>query len=216
MLSALSILIATAAACSDGAVGPRTSTTNAGGPRLALTTGQLGSGDAIVSVATIKVNPRKDATFNFSNGFVNFPARSICAPSSTYGVGTWDAPCTAVDTAVTITAYSWKDLRGHPVVVFEPSLRFVTTRNTGVALALFDSTASITNVLPIIWCDDATFTCVDESIADPSVKTSYVVSGSVGYLYRRIKHFSGYMVQLGRTTETSTSLDGGTLLDTSF
>lgn len=138
---------------------------------------------------------------------IRFPAGAICDPStSSYGPGTWDAPCTPLASAITFTVRTWTDAAGHPRVRFSPDVRFVPTQT--VTLYLFDKATALDRKYQAFWCPTGSRTCVNESLADPSVRTQR--DPGTFYLYGRIKHFSGYNVVVDRSgEETAPSDDTG-------
>lgn len=125
---------------------------------------------------------------NASKIFFPLGATSVCDPATSgYGVGTWDTPCTPLSSSITITAKSWLDpVTGAVDTDFSPELRFVPAP-IGVTLFLHDATPSPTDVID--YCSNGV--CVDDSKVDGSVITS---SDGSGFVYRVIKHFSGYNV----------------------
>jgi hypothetical protein len=127
-----------------------------------------------------------------------FPRRSICDPDrSTFGPSEWDAPCEPLTRPITITAYSWHDADGHPQVYFSPDLRFVPSSDPSrwVILELLDRTAVLDPAASILWCPSVD-RCVEEALGDPTLRTYR--DESTGYLTRRLKHFSGYLVSANR------------------
>ena len=137
---------------------------------------------------------------------INFPAASICDPStSTYGIGEWDVPCEPLKTPITITATWWNDsASGQPVIAFEPELRFVPTRDekSWVTLHMRDKRVSrdmLRNDMRILWFYQGEW--IDESLTDATLETQ--ADGRNGRAYRRIKHFSGYLVTSGRALQES-------------
>ena len=135
---------------------------------------------------------------------IEFPANAICdIPTSSYGPGEWDQPCTPTTALVRITAKSWVDLAGHPHVDFEPAMRFSPALQEGVVLYLRDKKASIDPSTKVLYCSGLlNLHCVDESVSDPSVAVK--LDAANGFVYRRIKHFSGYNVTAGRAAESET------------
>ena len=213
-------LTAVLAACSDSPTSPGTAPalqTRAASPRSvplsaakAPTSGvrvQARMGDTTVTTLVLQPNGIYVVAALGDGHTLTFPAgaRSVCDPrTSSYGVGTWDAPCAPAVDSVTITARSWMD-HGVPRVAFSPALRFVPTAggagaatSGGVVLALKNPHAKFTGkVNRIDYCptEDAAHAsatpCVDESATDPSVAT---VTSPSGFWQRRVKHFSGYTV----------------------
>lgn len=137
--------------------------------------------------------PSYDNTVPLGDHKVTLAAWGVCDPAvSTYGPGTWDDPCTVLTHPIDITATTYTDANGHPFVVFQPALRFVPGRVS--TLYLTDKKASLNLLAKINYCNDAGTNCVDESLTDPTLVTLRNIQG---YLYRRIKHFSGYNVAAG-------------------
>ena len=142
---------------------------------------------------TLTVTPTTTATFQVNVHKVRIVAGSICDPkTSGYGVGTWDAPCAPATGTVTITAKSWTNAQGRPVIAFSPDVRFVPGKvNT---IWLMDPKAAANKADPLTWCPTDAAACVNEALGDPSLATGYT---SDGFATRRIKHFSGFTVGFG-------------------
>ena len=151
---------------------------------------------------------------------IAFPAGAICdLATSGYGPRMWDAPCVPSVLPVRITAKSWLDGQGHPQVDFQPAMRFSPTLGDGVQLFLMDKRSALDPSAKILYCGGSNSgsgssstgssgssgsgsggtSCVDESIADASLVTRFDAPN--GFVYRRIKHFSGYNVTAGRAVE---------------
>lgn len=133
-----------------------------------------------------------------------FPANSICDPAvSTYGPTEWDKPCAAISQPISIHA-EIREESGLPYVVFTPDLRFVPAVNehggldprrfVKLYLSLDDDTRQ-TSSLDIQWVADENAAPVSEADSDPTMRTRRMFGGNV--LYRRVKHFSGYLVAAG-------------------
>ena len=130
-------------------------------------------------------------------------AGGVCVLGSTYGIGHWDDPCTIATTAILITAKSWFDSENHPHIDFFPELRFAPLggRRASAELYMKDKAASLDSTSVILWCE--VIACIDEALTDPSLETFR--DKQQGFVYRRIKHFSGYEVTSGRdSTDTTT------------
>lgn len=148
------------------------------------------------SRVTLTISPTTTATFQVNVHRVRIAAGSICEPSTSgYGPALWDAPCTPAKGTVTVTAKAWTTAGGRPMVSFSPDVRFVPGKvNT---IWLLDRTAAANKADPVTWCPTGQTTCVDESLKDASLKTSYT---SDGYATRRIKHLSGFNTGFGRSS----------------
>lgn len=152
---------------------------------------QSAVGDTTVSVFTVD-NSGRLSLFNIGNAsYIFFPsgAASICDPATSgYGPGTWDAPCQPISSSIKITAKSWiNPATGAVNTDFSPELRFVPAVSIGVTLFLHDASPSVTD--RIDYCSDGV--CVNDSVVDGALVTSR--DGS-GFVFRVIKHFSGYNV----------------------
>ena len=181
-LSALAgLLLIAAAGCRDAA-GPASAA-----PALASGPGSAGSGSAAFTVYAAT-----PSTFVLGEHKIKFDANAVCDPATSgYGALAWDQPC-APAAATRITAAWWTDERGHPRIDFQPALRFNPAAR--VVLALMDKQAAGDPSYRIVWVDEQG-ALVDEAAQDTSVATHLATSG---YLYRRVKHFSGYTVSTGR------------------
>jgi len=127
---------------------------------------------------------------------------SVCAlETSGYGPDMWETPCALEKRNVTITAKAWVDSAGHPFVQFSPDLRLSPDDNKASWLALTDKLAWGDSTARIVYCPTNGAACVDESLADLEVVTQSAKKGS--YLYRRIKHLSGYNILSGYTSSSA-------------
>lgn len=145
------------------------------------------------NVTTFVVQPGSPSTFVIGDHKIRFDANAICDPlRSSYGPTEWDRPCVVAPAGVAITATWWKDANGRPQIDFQPALRFNPASN--VTLWMMDREASLDAAAQILWIAP-NGKRVDEAVADPTVATQV---GSNGFMFRRIKHFSGYTVSTGR------------------
>lgn len=167
--------------CGDASVAPR-STRRAAVPDRPVLARYDGT-------RTFTYVPSYDNTMPLGDHKITLAAWGICDPAvSSYGPGTWDDACTVLTRPIDITATTYTDAFGHPFVQFQPPLRFVPGRVS--TLYLTDKKASLDLLSKIVYCPDSG-ACVDEALSDPSLLT---FRNTQGYLYRRIKHFSGYNV----------------------
>lgn len=148
-------------------------------------------GDTTVSVFVVDNSGRRTLFRIGNESYIFFPsgAASICDPATSgYGVGTWDTPCQPIKGNIKITAKSWVNpATGGVSTDFSPELRFVPAAPMGVTLFLHDMSPSTTE--RIDYCSDGV--CVDDALVDGALITNR--DGS-GFVYRVIKHFSGYNV----------------------
>jgi hypothetical protein len=124
---------------------------------------------------------------------IEIPSGAICDPAiSTYGPGEWDQPCTPLARPIQITATIMEDDRGFPYIDFQPALRFVPTRE--VNLYLRSGKGPRPQMLNTVYCNNEGV-CVDEAANDATLQTRRI--GRSAILVRRIKHFSGYSINIG-------------------
>jgi hypothetical protein len=171
----------------------------------------LGGGLPDSTATDFTVGPAGGAFFA-GNHAVVFPAGSICDPAtSSYGPGTWDSPCTPLQSSLRIHA-EVRRVNGQTAVDFTPALRFVPSNSPArwVWIFMYTPEAIGTSDLSrfnIMWAPALGAAPVDESLADPTLRT-YVDTWQ-GLSIRRIKHFSayetgGYGVGAGRSCDPST------------
>lgn len=174
------------AACSSDLTSPRASTQVPTDASKALV-------GAVSGVYTFTVNPNASTVLNFGESNLALPAGSICElATSSYGPSTWNSSCTPETAPITITATVWDAQTDHPRVDFAPALRF--NPQTKAMLTLTVSNAATLNSMAVLKYCNALNQCVDESLTDASLATSVASDVSGWKLFRRIKHFSGYMV----------------------
>ena len=133
---------------------------------------------------------------DLGNHAVVFPANSVCDPAtSSYGPGTWDAPCSPLQAPIKVHA-EVRRTNGQTAVDFTPSLRFVPSNDPArwVWLVLYTPSAvgkSDLSGFNILWESGLGAPAVDETPLDSSLRT-YIDTWQ-GLSLRRIKHFSGYV-----------------------
>lgn len=169
----------------------------AGSPQLSLG-GKADAGDVDFTVTP------NGGTFLLGNHAVVFPANSICDPSvSSYGPGTWDAPCVALQGSVTIHA-TIRTAKLGTWVDFSPSLRFVPSNESGQWVYIYMYTpntkgAKDLSKFSILWAPAVGANGVNDAAADATLRT-YINTQS-GVAMRRIKHFTGYLTSSGRACD---------------
>jgi hypothetical protein len=127
----------------------------------------------------------------FGEHKINFPANSVCDMTQT-NYFDWGKPCTPISSSVRIDLKWWRDAAGHPHVDFRPALRFQPTKKGDVVLYLKDPVAAKAQNPVIQYCPFSGLPCIDESYFDSDLATKKDNRG--GFVFRIIRHFSGYNV----------------------
>lgn len=138
------------------------------------------------------VNTKRDANLFLGANLLHIPAHAICSLSeSSYGATYWNESCEPEEKPVTITAVVKGANSDHSSIEFQPALRF--SPNTDVELYMYvpNKVEQNLGLWVVKYCND-THTCVDESLNDPTVQTYFDSYRNI--VFRRIKHFSGYLV----------------------
>ena len=200
---ASALVIGVLAGCSDNTVAPSaapsaepTSMMRAPAERPSLA---LSGNNAENGVTTFTVG-RSGGVFFVGNHAVVFPANSICDPArSSYGPGEWDKSCKTLTQPITITAQV-KTVGGVKAVDFSTELRFAPSKNPAQWVWIFMYTpeargAADLSRYNILFVETLGATPVNDAALDPTLRT--YVDGRTGMSFRRIKHFSGYIVANG-------------------
>lgn len=195
------------AGCGDGIVVPSEAPSAAPAPMKLAPSERpslsLSGGAPDSASVDFTISPNGGVVFVGNHALV-FPARSVCDPAtSSYGPGTWDAPCVALERPLPVRA-EVRRRDGRSWVDFTPSLRFVPSHSPSqwVWMLMRAPEAAGSGDLSrftILWAKSIGGPVVDEAKEDPSMRT-YVDSWS-GLSLRRIKHFSGYTIGSGRSDE---------------
>jgi hypothetical protein len=182
------------AACADVATAPVASapTSQENASRFTPTAAQL----ALVGVSdgtySFTFDPSQDQSFDLGPNHLDIPRNAVCDLANTaYGVDYWNAPCSPERGTVTITATITNAKSAHPRIDFQPAMRF--NPQTEVVLYIYAKRASKRDAANFVmeYCGDRG-KCVDESKTDRDLATQ--VDKRKNVVFRRIKHFSGYVV----------------------
>jgi hypothetical protein len=169
----------------------------------------LGGAPSGNTSADFTVNP-SGGVFFIGNNAVYFPARSICNPAkSSYGPGTWDARCEPTNEKIKIHA-EVRTAKLGTWIDFTPALRFVPSSNPNKWVWLYmyqPATVGSRDLAKfnILYAPAIGKTGVDETVSDATLRT--YVDTWAGQSARRVKHFSGYMLQSGRECDPQTESD---------
>ena len=209
-------LLGLTAACSDASLSTAPAAPSAT-PRQLLGASLDATLDATLSTTrsdtvytTFTYNPLFERNQTFAGAHnLSLPAGAVCdVLLSGYGVGTWDQGCAPLQQPITFTSKAWTDASGRPRLTFSPDVRFVPGKT--VTLRMKDAEAAATLNSAIAWCPTDGTGCIDEAKADPTL----VTQRGNGTVFRRLKHFSGYHIILGRACEDMS--DPNCIADTGF
>ena len=153
-----------------------------------------GAQKALVGVSdgsySFEIDPSQDQSLSLGASHLDIPANAVCdLATSSYGAAHWNEDCSAQTETFTITAVVRNAATDHPSIDFQPALRFSPDKNVNLYLYVTDQ-ATLDATRFVEYCSASG--CVNESIADPSLASSVDLEHRV--VFRRIKHFSGYMV----------------------
>lgn len=162
---------------------------------------------ALVTAQTVDiVIPVTGGTINILDAYtLQFPAGAVCDPTAEdtqagYAAQAWDAPCTVATTDIAVRAtLKWSN--GQLYADFQPALRFVPNKvvrlSTGVMASTVKSykNAGIAQGWSIGYTAGIEQPGVMDAASDPTLRT--VIQGNSGIIFRRIKHFSGYVIATG-------------------
>jgi len=196
LLLAMSGVVVASSACSVDATSPQpfAAPGSAGLSKGSSTLDDSQSGSDDSSTYTFRIDPRRDNNLTFGKHSLWLPANTVCDPATSgYGLGTWDASCSPLTTSITITAKVRGASGGLPRVDFQPALRFNPWHAAYLTFAVKGKQAKEAAAMGILYCPTtSTKECIDESLTDPTLVT--VLDRPQQMVYRRIKHFSGYLV----------------------
>ena len=142
---------------------------------------------------SVTFDPKQTQSFSLGPNHLDIPAYSVCnLVTSGYGASTWDNSCSPHTLPVTMTVVITGAATDHPQIDFFPAMRFNPTKNVQLFIYVPNATSASAKSWVMQYCATGSTTCVDESKTDQSLQ-SYV-DKSANVVFRRIKHFSGYVV----------------------
>lgn len=146
------------------------------------------------------VDPREDQAINLGPNHLRIPANSICdIATSTYGSSRWNDRCDRQTAPVEITAIVRNAASDTPSIDFYPAMRFSPDKNVRLHIYVPVDAAAFQKKWVMKYCDDSKV-CVDESLTDADLRSWVDSENKV--VFRRIKHFSGYILNSGIVEET--------------
>ena len=201
---------ALAVACRDSTVAPARNSNSLSASASPLNSAS-GTNKNRTVLGTIELSPN-GGTYHVGDFDVVIPAGAVCDPATAkYGAKHWDDDCKPANRSVTVQVTAQR--HGQDVSVdFQPDLRFrpsagwavIQTRAysgllTSSSVQQLSLTSSFFQNFAILYVPTGSSTHIDEllSTGDPSMVTH--VDLRTGVVWRRVKHFSGYIVFTGNT-----------------
>jgi hypothetical protein len=162
---------------------------------------------ALVVAQTVDfVIPAEGGVVNLLDAYtLTFPAGAVCDPTAEdtqtgYANKDWDAPCTPATGDVPVRAVL-KYTNGTLYADFQTALRFVPGKkvtigtNVIAAQVQWQSDVGDTQGWTIDYTTGIDAPGISDALNDTTVRT--VMVSSTGRISRRIKHFSGYLINMG-------------------
>ena len=188
-LAAASLMLAACAGEATAPVAPTLRTQERTSP-FVPTDAQRALVGVVDGTYTFNINPSESQKLELGASGLYIPANAICeVGTSSYGIGTWNDACAPQTRPMTITAVVRNAATDHPSVEFQPALRFNPTKQVWLYMSVSNQ-ATLDNTKVLWYCNETT--CMDESQTDSDL-VSYVDREHF-MVFRRIKHFSGYVV----------------------
>lgn len=140
---------------------------------------------------TFNVDPKLPQRLQIGASYLDLPANSICnVATSSYGTGYWNDPCALQTDTLTITAIVRDAASLNPSIEFHPALRFNPANTVTLYLYLTDPQSAQAANRAVQYCNASG--CVNEAVADTTLQSYIDTPNNV--VFRRIKHFSGYII----------------------
>ena len=189
MLATASLMLAACAGEATAPVAPKLTTQERTSP-FAPTGAQLALVGVVDGVYNFTIDPSQTQLLQLGANGLYVPANAVCKlGTSSYGMGTWNDACEPQTAPMTITAVVRNAATDHPSVTFEPALRFSPATEVWLYMSVTDQ-ATLDKSKVLYYCSNTG--CIDESQTDADLKT--YVDKKHYMVFRRIKHFSGYVV----------------------
>ncbi|HKW49387.1 MAG TPA: hypothetical protein VJN70_18175 [Gemmatimonadaceae bacterium] len=207
LLLLVGAVAALAVACQDAVAPARNASPLSASAAASFSKG--GSNSNRTQLGTLALSPN-GGTYHVGDFDIVVPAGAVCDPATTkYGVKHWDDDCAPATQTVTVNVVAKR--HGQSVSVdFQPDLRFrpsagsVTIQTNAYNSLLTSSstrqlspTSSFFQNFVILYAPSGGGSNIDEvrSTGDASMVTH--VDLQTGLVWRRVKHFSGYLITAG-------------------
>jgi hypothetical protein len=142
---------------------------------------------------SLTFDPSQNNSFVLGANYLSLPANAVCKldGSSGYGAEYWNQTCVPETDSVTISVVISDAETDHPRLDFYPAMRFNPETNVSLYIYVPVGMDDFLKSWVMRYCGD-TGTCVNEAAQDADL-SSYADRNSQ-MVFRRIKHFSGYLV----------------------
>jgi hypothetical protein len=168
----------------------------------------LPSSGAASRTGSITLTP-KGGDFLLGSFLLRVPAGAVCDPSTTqYGPELWDDQCTPISAPIRLQVQV-TEKNGRLWIDFKPNVRFVPSSDPSkwVTLTTWRPGSELSSSLSrgqmrqyaLLYAPEIGATPLDEGSIDPTMIT--VVRLRDGLIWRRLKHFSGFTISLGRACD---------------
>jgi hypothetical protein len=204
-----------AAGCRDAVLEPSRTTSASAVPTSFSRTD--GDHDRTV-IGTLDLSPA-GGTYQVGDFSIVMPAGAVCDPRTTkYGSRHWDEDCTPANRSITVNVIA-KTKRGQVSVDFQPDVRFRPSAGwvrietsayhdllTTDAIRQLSAESPYFGQFSIFYVPSGNTARIDEARSSGDASMVTHVERSTGVVWRRVKHFSGYMVSLGDKCAGATDL----------
>lgn len=137
-------------------------------------------------------DPTRNQSFSLGPNHLDIPAYAVCnLVTSGYGENYWNRSCSPQMLPVTLTVVIKNSQSANPEVQFFPAMRFNPTKSVQLFMYAPRVSRDDARNWQMLYCADRGG-CKNESETDNDLTTYIDYSNNV--LFRRVKHFSGYVV----------------------
>jgi len=217
LLLLVGAVAALAVACRDSVVAPARSASSLS---ASASPSFSASSNNRTLLGTLELSPN-GGTYHVGDFDIVMPAGAVCDPATTkYGARHWDDDCDAATSTITVNVIA-KRRGGRTQVDFQPDLRFKPSAGWVViqtaAYSDFLTSSAVRQLSPsssyfwnfaMLYVPSGGGSQIDEvrSTRDASLVTH--VDLRTGLVWRRVKHFSGYLVSAGDKCDPAITTDG--------
>lgn len=165
----------------------------------------IGIGDGQYSIT---FDPTQDNAFVLGANYLSLPANAVCKLDGSQGYGPeyWNQSCDTETDSVTISVTITDAATDHPRLDFYPAMRFNPATNVSLYIYVPVGLENFAKTWNMQYCNE-TGACTNEALHDADLAT--FVDTNSQMVFRRIKHFSGYLVTNGFTDDGGDVPPGG-------